>query len=114
MHAVIMTQSRSATSKFYTNVSNQDTLTKVMDECLEFSLNDKFSYHQASAEFVYTHLIVVFIVFCLVTDKLNVPGQSLTETNGQSRIHETSLCLSNDLKLFRFHSGRWKKGIFNS
>lgn len=63
MHAVILTQSRSATSKFYTNVSNQDTLTKVMDEYLEFSLNDKFSYHQASAEFVYTHLIVVFIVF---------------------------------------------------
>lgn len=58
-----MTQSRSATSKLYTNVPNQDTLTKVMDEYLEFSLNDKFSYHQASAEFVYTHLIVVFIVF---------------------------------------------------
>lgn len=34
-----------------------------MDECLVFSLNNKFAYRQAGAEFVNTRLIVVFIVF---------------------------------------------------
>lgn len=63
MQAVILTLKRSATSKLYTNVPNQDTLTKVMDECLVFSLNNKFAYRQAGAEFVNTRLIVVFIVF---------------------------------------------------
>lgn len=116
MQAVIDidSQNRSATSTYKRTKPRAmvNTPTKVMDKCIVYCLNtantrNKFLCHQANAEYVNTHLIIIFIYFLLmVTDRLDVPDQLLTKTNGQTRIHEP--LLSNDLKEFRFRSGRWK------